>query len=152
MAALKPLLKVLRDERDAVLVDLGEIDPRESSTADLLGSLASLLVVARAVPEQAARVAAAASDLRLTNRNVRVLFIGDLREGDAETVAGLPTAGVLPLINPNASLFSRLADRRSRRAFGGTTVRVAEELAWTTVSREREVVTASASDGPEAVR
>jgi len=152
VAALMPLLKVLRDEPDAVLLDLGEVDPRDSGTLELLSSLEALLVVARAVPEQAARVAAAASDLRLANRHARALFIGDLRAGDAEQLTGLPVAGVLPLINPNASLFARLAGRGSRKAFGETAVRLAEKLSALTSSSEGESVTTAALEGLEAVR
>jgi hypothetical protein len=152
VAALMPLLKVLRDEPETVLLDLGEIDPRDPNAADLLGSLVALLVVARAVPEQAARVAAAAPGLRLANRSARALFIGDLGEADVEQLTGLPAAGVLPLINPNASSFGRLARRRSRKTFGATAVRVAEELAAMTSPPERELVTASALESSEAMR
>ncbi|MBS2545485.1 hypothetical protein KGQ19_01245 [Catenulispora sp. NL8] len=129
VAALMPLLRLLRDSPETVLLDLGEIDPRDTGTADLLAGLASLLVVSRAVPEQVARVAEAAADLRLTNSNTRVLYIGDLRDRDAERLVDLPSAGVLPLIDPGASTFARLVSRRSRKAFGSVVVRVAEGLA-----------------------
>jgi hypothetical protein len=88
-----------------------------------------LLVVARAVPEQIARLQSAAPDLRAANPQSRVLLVGGAEAELAALLVGLPIAGVLPLVDPDAGPLARLAAHRARRAFGVEAARIADQLA-----------------------
>lgn len=129
VVAMSVLLDGLRDAAAPVLLDLGEVDPNRPGTSDLLGSLTLLLVVARAVPEQIARLRGAAKDLLRASRRVQVLFIGDTNRQESADLVGLPVAGVLPLVDPDAGAVARVVHRGVRRAFGTTAISVAAELA-----------------------
>ena len=127
--AVNVLLSGLHDVSVPVLLDLGEIDPKSPGTAELLGDLGALLVVARAVPEQIARIRAAAKDLLGASRRVQVLFIGDADRRESADLVGLPVAGVLPLVDPDAGAVSRFIHHGVRKAFGATAIRIADGIA-----------------------
>jgi hypothetical protein len=128
VAALMPLLDTLRTLPDPVLLDLGAVDPKDPGAVDLLADLSALLVVARTVPEQVARLNAAAPELQRVCRDVKGLFIGNVGEPEVAAQSALPVAGVLPLIDPDAGLAARLMRRRRNKAFGAVAVRLAAEL------------------------
>jgi hypothetical protein len=129
VGALTGVLNALRGSPVPVLLDLGEVDPKEPGVAELLGGLAALLVVARAVPEQTARLRSAAQDLTRTGRWVKVVLIGEADVGVAARLVGLPIAGVLPLINPDAGPVVRAFRYGVHKAFGAAAIGIAAELA-----------------------
>lgn len=127
-ASLTALLDVLGETPEPVLVDLGEVDLKDPDTRSLLAGLAMLLVVARAVPEQIARLQAATQDLLGAHSRVSAVLVGDIEHREAAGMLALPVAGVLPLIDPDAGPVARLIGLRSRRSFQAAAMRLAAEL------------------------
>lgn len=127
--SLAGLMNVLRDVAEPVLLDLGEIDLKDPAASDLLRGLSLLVVVTRALPEQIARVQAAAAELFRSCWRVEVLLIGDVGQAEAARLLPMPVTGVLPLINTDAGRLPRLVDHRSRKAFEAGVTRIAAALA-----------------------
>lgn len=127
-ASLTALLDVLSEAPEPVLVDFGEVDAKDPDTSCLLAGLTMLVVVARAVPEQIARLQAATEDLLRVHSRVNAVLVGDIEHREATEMLALPVAGVLPLINPDASSLVRLIGVHSRRSFEAAAMRLATEL------------------------
>jgi hypothetical protein len=127
-ASLKALLDVLGNVPEPVLVDLGEVDLKDADARSVLAGAAALLVVARAVPEQVARLQAATRDLLSVQPQVKAVLVGDIEYREAAGMLALPVAGVLPLINPDASPLAGLLGLRSRRSFEVAAMRLATEV------------------------
>lgn len=127
-ASLTALLDVLGEAPEPVLVDLGEVDLQDLDTRSLLAGVAKLLVVARAVPEQIARLQAALQDLLSVQPQVKAVLVGDIEHREVAGMLALPVAGVLPLIDPDAGPLERLIGLRSRRSFKVAAMRLATEL------------------------
>ncbi|WP_194924893.1 hypothetical protein [Catenulispora pinisilvae] len=128
VASLAPLLDVLGGAPEPVLVDFGAVDLKDADTRSLLAALAALVVVARAVPEQIARVQAVTEDLLRVHPGAKAVLVGDVGCREAAGMLGMPVAGVLPLIDPDAGLLARLRGLRSRRAFELAAARLAAGL------------------------
>lgn len=127
-ASLTELLDVLVKAPEPVLVDLGEIDAKDPDTRSLLAGVATLVVVARAVPEQIARLQAATEDLLRVHPGVSAVLVGDIEHREAAGMLAVPVAGVLPVINPDAGPLARLIGMRSRKLFQAAAMRLATEL------------------------
>lgn len=128
VASLVALLDVLVRVPEPVLVDLGEVDAKDPGTRSLLAGMATLVVVARAVPEQIARLQAATEDLLRVHPRVSAVLVGDIEHREVAGMLALPVAGVLPVINPDAGPLARLIGARSRKLFQGAAMRLAAEL------------------------
>ena len=126
--SLKPLFGVLSKAPEPVLVDFGAVDLKNPDMRSLLAGVAAPVVVARAVPEQIARLQSVAEDLLSVHSQVKTVLIGDVDSREAAGMLNLPVAGVLPLINPDAGPLARLMGLRSRRLFEAAAMRLATEL------------------------
>lgn len=142
--ALTGLLDLLAGAPEPVLVDLGEVDPGDSDTVELLGRVSVVLVVVRAVPDQIARLRASSSRLIRANSAVQAVVVGDVSESEASGLIGLPVAGVLPLIDSNRSGLSRALAWRSRKAFGTSVLRLAQ--ATLGIARSKQLVMSQAAE------
>jgi hypothetical protein len=127
-ASLMALLDVLAKVPELVFLDLGEVDLKDPDTRSLVVDIAALLVVARAVPEQIARLQAATQDLLSVQPQAKVVLVGDIEGREAAGMLALPVAGVLPLIDPDAGPLARLIGLRSRRSFKVAAMRLATDL------------------------
>jgi len=127
-ASLTELLDALGETPEPVLVDLGQVDLSDPDTRSLVAGVALLLVVARAVPEQFARLQAATQDFLGVHPRVEAVLVGDIENREAAGMLALPVAGVLPLIDADAGPLARLIGVRSRRSFKAAAMRLATEL------------------------
>jgi len=126
--SLSALLDVLGKVPEPVLADFGEVDLKDPDARSVLAGVAALLVVARAVPEQIARLQAATQDLLRVHPQAKAVVVGDIAHREAAGMLALPVAGVLPLIDPDAGPLARLAGLRSSRSFKVAAMRLAIEL------------------------
>lgn len=129
VTALAALLDLLRETPDPVLLDLGQIDPKDPDTEDLLANCTVVLVVSRSAPDQVQRVQSAAQDLLTANKSTRVVLIGGGRPREIHSLTGLPVAATMPSIAASGSLLTRWSERRARQAFGTRADALASELA-----------------------
>lgn len=126
--SLSPLFDVLSKAPEPVLVDFGAVDLKDPDMRSFLARVAAPVVVARAVPEQIARLQSAAEDLRSVHYQIKAVLIGDVDSREAAGMLNLPVAGVLPLVNPDAGPLARLTGLRSRGLFEAAAMRLATEL------------------------
>lgn len=129
VTALIGLLDLLRSTPEPVLLDLGQIDPKDPDTADLLADCAVVLVVSRSTPDQVQRVRSAASDLLSANQNTKVVLVGKGKSAEIHSLTGLPVAAAMSPIAASGSTFTGWRERRARRTFGVQADSFASELA-----------------------
>ena len=129
VTALTGLLDLLRETPDPVLLDLGQIDPKQPGTTDLLTRCAVVLIVSRSAPDQVQRVQSAAHDLLAANKSTRIILIGGGKPREIHSLTGLPVAATMPSIAVSGSFLTRWSEWRARQAFGAQADALASELA-----------------------
>ena len=129
VTALTRLLHQLRETPEPVLLDLGQIDPKDPDTAELLADCAAVLVISRSAPDQVQRVRSAAPDLLTANHDTKVVLIGGGKSAEIHNLTGLPVAAVMTSIATSGSILTCWRERRARRTFGMQAEAFAADLA-----------------------
>ncbi|MBS2545355.1 hypothetical protein KGQ19_00585 [Catenulispora sp. NL8] len=129
VTALNGLLDLLRETPEPALLDLGQIDPKDLNTADLLTNCAVVLVVSRSAPDQVQRVQSAAQDLLAVNKSTKVVLVGGGKAREIHNLTGLPIAATIPSIAVSGSILTRWSERKARQSFGTQADGLASQLA-----------------------
>jgi hypothetical protein len=129
VSALSGLLDLLREPPEPVLLDLGQIDPKDPNTANLLTACTTMLIVTRSVPDQVQRVQSAAQNLLAANKSTKVVVIGGGKSKEIHNLTGLPVIATMSSIAVSGSMLSRWSERRARHAFGTQADALASDLA-----------------------